>query len=265
MFRNITPVVQNLLLINIIVFVVANFVFPVLYKWFPLFYFQSVYFKPFQFLTYMFMHADFWHLFSNMLGLLVFGPLLEQFLGPKKLLTLWMVCGVGAGVLYSGYLTYEIKALESKAFSYEANPDPETFNRLMLSDPGNLNKIDLGELIDDYSRNPTDPILESKSVNSVNYVVQYKINTTRMVGASGALFGILIAFGMLFPNTQLFLLFPPMPVKAKYLVGVYALYTIYNVFLNSPTDNVAHFAHLSGLLIGAVLVYYWKKDRKSFY
>ncbi|WP_332912382.1 rhomboid family intramembrane serine protease [Algoriphagus boritolerans] len=86
-----------------------------------------------------------------------------------------------------------------------------------------------------------------------------------MVGASGALFGILVAFAMLFPNTQLFLLFPPMPVKAKYLVGVYALYTIYNVFVNNPTDNVAHFAHLSGLIIGAALVYGWKKDRNSFY
>ena len=86
-----------------------------------------------------------------------------------------------------------------------------------------------------------------------------------MVGASGALFGILIAFGMLFPNTQLFLLFPPMPVKAKYLVLFYGLYTVYHIFVSNPADNVAHFAHLSGLLIGAVLVIYWKKDRGSFY
>jgi len=86
-----------------------------------------------------------------------------------------------------------------------------------------------------------------------------------MVGASGALFGVLIAFAMLFPNTQLFLLFPPMPVKAKYLVLFYGLYTIYNVINNNPTDNVAHFAHLSGLLIGAGLVFYWKKDRNNFY
>ena len=86
-----------------------------------------------------------------------------------------------------------------------------------------------------------------------------------MVGASGALFGILIAFGMLFPNTQLFLLFPPMPIRAKYLVLFYGLYTVYNIFVSNPTDNVAHFAHLSGLLIGAVLVTYWKRDRQNFY
>ncbi len=86
-----------------------------------------------------------------------------------------------------------------------------------------------------------------------------------MVGASGALFGVLIAFGMLFPNTQLFLLFPPMPVKAKYLVLFYGLYTLYAVINNNPMDDVAHFAHLSGLVIGAGLVYYWKKSRKNFY
>ena len=86
MFRNITPVVQNLLLINIAVFLVATFVFPPLNEWFALYNIQSSYFKPFQFLSYMFMHADFWHLFSNLFGLLIFGPLLEQFLGPKKLL-----------------------------------------------------------------------------------------------------------------------------------------------------------------------------------
>ena len=86
-----------------------------------------------------------------------------------------------------------------------------------------------------------------------------------MVGASGALFGILVAFGMLFPNTQLFLLFPPMPIKAKYLVLFYGLYTVYNVLMMNPTDNVAHFAHLSGLVIGAILVYVWKKNRTSFY
>ncbi len=86
-----------------------------------------------------------------------------------------------------------------------------------------------------------------------------------MVGASGALFGVLIAFAMLFPNTQLFLLFPPIPVKAKYLVLFYGLYTIYNVIFNNPTDNVAHFAHLSGLVVGAILIYFWKKDRSNLY
>ena len=263
MFRNITPVVQNLLLINIILYVVSGYVFPALNVWFALFNIHSPYFMPFQFLTYMFMHAGFWHLFSNMFGLLIFGPLLEQFLGPKKLLILWMVCGVGSGVLYSGYTLYQYKALENKVLAFESNPDPEYFNKLVVENRRYF-KPEVFDFIDRYSRNPTDSQYIGQAQDALGSILREQLNIP-MVGASGAMFGVLIAFGMLFPNTQLFLLFPPMPVKAKYLVLFYGLYTVYNVFLNSPTDNVAHFAHLSGLLIGGILVYYWKKDRNSFY
>jgi membrane associated rhomboid family serine protease len=263
MFRNLTPVVQNLLLINVVVFLVTSFVLPALNDWLALYYIQSQLFMPFQFLTYMFMHADFWHLFSNMFGLLVFGPLLEQFLGPKKLFTLWMVCGVGAGVLYSGYSMYQYRSLEGKILAFEASPDPEYFNRLVIENKGYFSP-EVFDFVDQYSRNPEDPMYIERAEKTLSAILQLHANQP-MVGASGALFGILVAFGMLFPNTQLFLLFPPMPVKAKYLVTFYGLYTVYNVLLNSPTDNVAHFAHLSGLLIGAVLVYNWKKDRNSFY
>lgn len=263
MFRTITPVVKNLLLINVVVFLIASFVVPALDTWFALYYIQSIYFKPFQFLTYMFMHADFWHLFSNMFGLLIFGPLLEQFLGPKKLFTLWMVCGVGAGVLYSGYSMYQYKSLEEKINVFEASPDPEYFNKLVVENKGYFSP-EVFDFVDQYSRNPEDPMYIERAQKTLTAILNLHANQP-MVGASGALFGILVAFGMLFPNTQLFLLFPPMPVKAKYLVLFYGLYTVYNVLLNSPTDNVAHFAHLSGLLIGAGLVYTWKKDRKSFF
>ena len=263
MFRNITPVVQNLLLINVVVVMVASFILPALNQWFALFNIQSEYFKPFQFLTYMFMHADFWHLFSNMFGLLIFGPLLEQFLGSKKLFILWMVCGVGAGVLYNGYSVYQYKTLESKVLTFEANPDPEYFNKLVVQNRGYFSP-EVFEFVDAYSRNPNDPVYVERAEKTLQAILRLNVNQP-MVGASGALFGILIAFAMLFPNTQLFLLFPPMPIKAKYLVGAYALYTIYNVMVNNPTDNVAHFAHLSGLIIGGILVFNWKKDRNSFY
>lgn len=263
MFRNITPVVQNLLLINVVVFLLASFVLPALSDWFALYYIQSPLFKPFQFLTYMFMHADFWHLFSNMFGLLIFGPLLEQFLGPKKLFTLWMVCGVGAGVLYSGYSMVQYRTLEKKIMAFEASPDPEYFNKLVLENRGYFSP-EVFDFVDQYSRNAEDPLNIERAEKTLEVILELHANQP-MVGASGALFGILVAFGMLFPNTQLFLLFPPMPVKAKYLVLFYGLYTVYNVLLKSPTDNVAHFAHLSGLLIGAILVYYWKKDRNSFF
>ncbi len=263
MFRNITPVVQNLLIINIGLLIVSGFIFPQLNDWFALYYIHSPYFKPFQFLTYMFMHADFWHLFGNMFGLLIFGPLLEQFLGPKKLLILWMVCGIGAGVLYSGYTAYRMNKLEAKVAVFQNNPDPDVFNKLVLENRGFF-KRSVFDFVDDYSRNPDDPNKIAQASQTLNAILDAQANIP-MVGASGALFGVLIAFAMLFPNTQLFLLFPPMPVKAKYLVLFYSLYTIYNVLVNNPLDNVAHFAHLSGLVIGGVLVYFWKKDRNTFY
>lgn len=266
MFRNITPVVQNLLLINVVVYIVSAYIFPTLNEWFALFYIESRYFKPFQFLTYMFMHANFWHLFSNMLGLVVFGPLLEQFLGPKKLLTLWMVCGVGAGVFYTGYNVFKINSLREKVEYFQQNPDPEYFNKLVTQNR-NYFESAVYDFIDDYSRNPNDQDKINRANQTLEAILEIQTNqySSPMVGASGAVFGVLIAFGMLFPNTQLFLLFPPMPIKAKYLVLFYGLYTVYNVLNNNPLDNVAHFAHLSGLVIGAVLVYYWKKSRTSFY
>jgi len=263
MFRNITPVVKNLLLINVVLFLVSAFLFPQLSDWFALYYIHSPYFRPFQFLTYMFMHADFWHLFSNMFGLLVFGPLLEQFLGPKKLLILWMVCGVGSGVLYSAYSAFKMNSLQDKVAAFQMTPDPDTFNKLVLENRGYFDGA-IFDFVDDYSRNPGDQVKINRASQTLDAIVEIQGNIP-MVGASGALFGVLIAFGMLFPNTQLFLLFPPMPVKAKYLVLFYGLYTVYNVLVNNPTDNVAHFAHLGGLVIGGILVYFWKKDRKSFY
>ena len=263
MFRNITSVVKNLLLINVGLLIVSQFIFPQLSQWFALYYIHSPYFRPFQFLTYMFMHADFWHLFGNMFGLLIFGPLLEQFLGPKKLLMLWMVCGVGSGVLYSGYTSYRMNNLEAKVAMFQSDPNPDSFNKLVVENRGFF-KRSVFDFIDDYSRNPNDPNKISQAKQTLDAILDAQANIP-MVGASGALFGVLIAFAMLFPNTQLFLLFPPIPIKAKYMVLFYSLYTIYNVFVNNPLDNVAHFAHLSGLVIGGVLVYFWKKDRNSFY
>jgi membrane associated rhomboid family serine protease len=263
MFKNITPVVQNLLLANIALFVVSAYIFPQLNQWFALYYIHSRYFQPFQFLTYMFMHADFWHLLSNMFGLFIFGPLLEQFLGPKKILILWMVCGIGSGVLYSGYTAYRMDSLQDKVEVFENNPTPDAFNKLVLQNR-TFFKSTVFDFVDDFSRNPSDPNKISQAKQTLNAIVEIQANIP-MVGASGAMFGVLIAFGMLFPNTELFLLFLPMPIKAKYFVLIYGLYTIYNVVINNPSDNVAHFAHLSGLAIGAILVYRWKKDRTNFY
>lgn len=263
MFRALTPIVKNLLLITVGMHVIASFFIPQLKNLFALYYVESRFFMPFQFVTYMFMHADFWHLLSNMFGLFIFGPLLEQFMGPKKILILWMVCGIGSGVLYSGYNAYKMGNLNDRIEAFTNDPDPETFNRF-VSDNRHMFNPAIYDFIDKYSRNPESAEMEDAAKRTMLDIRDRQVNIP-MVGASGALFGILIAFGMLFPNTQLFLLFPPMPVRAKYLVLFYGLYTVYNIFVSNPMDNVAHFAHLSGLVIGAILVTYWKKDRRNFY
>jgi membrane associated rhomboid family serine protease len=263
MFRALTPVVKNLLILTIGIHVITAFFMPQLTSFFALYYIESRFFMPFQFVTYMFMHADFWHLFSNMFGLFIFGPLLEQFLGPKKILILWMVCGVGSGILYSGYNAVKMHSLNQKIEQFSENPDPDIFSRF-VADNRHLFNPGIYDFIDSYSRNPDNAELKDQAQRYMLRIRDRQANIP-MVGASGALFGVLIAFGMLFPNTQLFLLFPPMPVKAKYLVLFYGLYTVYHIFVSNPADNVAHFAHLAGLAIGAVLVTMWKRDRRNFY
>ncbi|UJP66311.1 rhomboid family intramembrane serine protease [Mongoliitalea daihaiensis] len=263
MFRNLTPVVKNLLLITVLIYFVSAMIMPQLKAIGALYYIHSSKFLPFQFLTYMFLHADGWHLFSNMFGLFIFGPLLEQYLGPKKILTLWLVCGVGSGLLYSGYTAYKMHAFDQKIEAFENDPTPERFNDF-VKDNRHLFRPGVFDFVDNFSKNPDNKELKQRARENMSQVRNIQANIP-MVGASGALFGVLIAFAMLFPNTQLFLLFPPIPVKAKYLVLVYGLYTIYNVINNNPLDNVAHFAHLSGLVVGAILVTYWRKKRDSFY
>lgn len=263
MFRPLTPVVKNLLIINVALYFVAAYLMPNLSAIFALYHIQSPSFVPTQFLTYMFMHANGWHLFSNMFGLFVFGPLLEEFIGPKKLLTLWMVCGVGAGVLYSGYTSFQTYQIDTQISAFYAAPSPELFSDFVKSNRS-MFKSSVYDFLDAYTRNPNDGNLIQQAKNNLMGVRNNSISFP-MVGASGALFGVLIAFGMFFPNTQLMLLFPPIPIKAKYLVLAYGVYTVYAVLIDNPNDNVAHFAHLSGFLIGAVLVYFWKKNRKSFY
>ena len=111
---------------------------------------------------------------------------------------------------------------------------------------------------------PNDPKTVQDSLTIVNQIVGSQVNEP-MVGASGAIFGVIMAFGLLFPNTQLFLLFPPIPIKAKYLVIFYGAYELYSGVYRAQTDNVAHFAHIGGMLFAFILVKYWNSQRKTFY
>lgn len=262
----ITPYVQGLLLLNIGLFILAGVLNSLdLSTKLALHSIYSDSFQPYQFVTYMFMHAGFMHIFGNMLGLYFFGPLLEYFLGSKKFMILYFVCGIGAGLLYWGLNAYEVKGVREDAIAYLENPDPDAYN-VFIHEHFKLGykSSEVVKSMDDYTSNPENVTYINDSKEIVRYVAARQSDFS-LVGASGSIFGILMAFALLFPNTELVLLFPPIPIKAKYLVGAYALFEIYSLYANRPDDNVAHFAHITGMVFAFILIRFWKTKRNSFY
>ena len=240
-FLSLPTVVKNLIMINAIMLLAYWIISStlgydlngILGLYFP----KSESFKPLQILTHMFMHAGFWHLFFNMYALYMFGQVLENVWGPKRFLVYYLVCGLGAALVHESVIAFEYNNLV-KQLSLEQI-------QTVISDGASL-----------LSRNRgfSDPAMQK---------LQILLNTPT-VGASGAVFGILLAFGMLFPNTQLMLLFPPVPIKAKYFVLAYGGIELYLAFAQ-PGSNIAHAAHLGGMLFGYILIQYWRKTTKTLY
>lgn len=261
----LTPVVKVLLILNIAIFalkyILQNYGIN-LSEHFALYYFGSSNFAPYQLITHMFLHADLWHILGNMYALFIFGPPLEEYFDSKKFLTLYMVAGLGAAVLHVGVSAWEVQSRQAQIIEFEAHPEPALFSAFidkegyMYYSPAKVDNF-IGEFREN-SKNES-YITEAKRV--MNEMTQTKQNIPT-VGASGAVFGILAAFGIIFANIKLVLLFPPIPIKAKYLVFGYALYEIYAIWSANPTDNVAHFAHIGGFIFGIILVKLWgKKDK----
>jgi len=261
---HLTPAAKNILIINGIIFILSDFIGLRTYiiENFGMRYFHSENFQPYQILTYMWVHAGFGHLFGNMFSILVFAPILEKVWGSKKFLIFYLVTGIGAGVLYSGINYYENYSFEVKVKSYEQNPSPESFRKLVINNSSEYYN-QLYDFIDSYEQNPSNSN-DNLSIAYANDLLKVKSDVP-MVGASGAVFGILLAFAMLFPNMKLMLLFPPIPVKAKYLVLVYGIYELWSEINRMPGDNIAHFAHLGGMLIGYLILIYWKRKYGTFY
>jgi membrane associated rhomboid family serine protease len=223
------PVVRNLVIINVLFFLATLFFESKgesLALILGMFYIDSPQFEPFQVLTHMFMHGSLMHIFFNMFGLWMFGGPLENVWGPKRFLTFYFVCGLWAAFLHQAVTGFEVYQMTSSFFP--GIPGECTYDNEYYS------KLEIAMCI------PT-------------------------VGASGALFGILAGFAMLFPNTRLMLIFFPVPIKAKYFVLIYMAIEIYLGFQRLPGDNIAHFAHIGGALFGFVLVKIWQRTRKRFY
>ena len=194
MFR-LTPIVRNLIIINVIVFVLSRMI-PAINYWLALYNVHLMEFRPYQLFTYMFCHADFFHIFFNMLLLSFFGPILEEFWDQKQFLLFYIITGIGAGV----------------------------FNILM---------------------------------DMVFGVGSFSV----MIGASGAVYGVMTAFGIIFPNMELRLLFLPIAFKAKYMVMILGSIAIYSGFRSAPGDNTAHLAHLGGIVVAIIMIQFWMRRR----
>lgn len=194
MFR-LTPVVRNLIFINVVVFIIQAII-PGITELLALYNVGLPNFRPYQLFTYMFCHANFVHIFFNMLLLSFFGPILEEFWDQKQFLLFYIITGIGAGV----------------------------FNILMAMFFG----------IGDFDV---------------------------MIGASGAVYGVMTAFGIIFPNMELRLLFLPVSFKAKYMVMVLGAIAIFSGFRSTPGDTTAHFAHLGGIVVAIILLQFWMRRR----
>jgi len=258
---NLTPAAKNILILNGIIFIfTSNYII----ESFGLRYILSDNFQPYQFLTYMWIHAGFGHLFSNMFAVIVFAPILERVWGSRKFFIFYLITGVGAGALYTGVNFVENFNLENKILRYVSQPSPEAFRKLFLDEGKEYYNQVYNFIEEEYSTNPTSSKNKDKSIQYAYDLLNAKTDIP-MVGASGAVFGILLAFAMLFPNMQLMLLIPPIPIKAKYLVLVYGFYELWSEFNRMPGDNVAHLAHLGGMLIAYIILRYWKNKYGTYY
>lgn len=235
----IPPVVKNLIIINAIM-LLATYVLQMrgidLTKILGLHYFASPDFKPYQLVTHMFMHGGLMHLVFNMFALWMFGRVLENVWGPKRFFIYYFATGLGAAVFYTFVNFIEFQYIASRM-------SPENVQMVMSN----------GAEVLSSGRNYTE------LAGKLNQILNVPT-----VGASGAVFGILLGFGMLFPNTELMLLFPPIPIKAKYFVLGYGAIELFSGIANTG-DNVAHFAHLGGMIFGFILIKYWNKNSTHFY
>lgn len=234
-----TPAVKYLLIINVMFFLAFNFNFvPQIsgyYSALALHYVDNPYFGAWQFVTHMFLHGGMYHIFLNMFALYQFGAVMENHWGTKKFLIFYFVAGLGGALLYS---------------------------------------INLGAVVNFISHTFTpisDGIIDTFPLQIQNELIN--VIRSQAVGASAAIMGVVVAFAYLHPNTELMLMFIPIPIKAKYLIGAVIVWDIVAGLLSTLTmiglanynDNIAHFAHIGGALFGVILLMFWQKNRNNFY
>lgn len=281
-FGFLPPVVKNIIIINGLFFlatlVLGNTMRIDLTDYLGLHYFASQKFVPYQFITYMFMHdpLSFGHIFFNMFALWMFGSVLEQVWGPKKFLLYYIVTGIGAAIVHYVVFYLQISPVLSSIDSFIANPTVSALQQFASTHQFAV-RDSSGEIYQAFEvfkqnfatlqQEPGNMQAMQESVNFMTAYREYFLNLPVVIGASGAIYGLLLAFGMLFPNSMIYLYFF-IPMKAKWFVIIFGLFELGSGFLDSGS-NVAHFAHLGGMLFGFFMIIYWKhkadKHRKNNY
>ncbi len=237
--EKITESIKHLIIINVILFIA-----PQLFKGIDVQHVLSLHFPEndsfgyWQYLTHMFMHGSFSHILFNMYGLWAFGTPLEQMWGRNKFLFFYFSAGIGAGAIYTLANYFQFNGL------YEQ----------LIAD--GMNAYDIQELLNTRRYNPNIISLTSEQLSEF-----YGLYHTPAVGASGAIYGVLVAFGLSFPNAKLALIFLPVPIAAKYFIPVMILADLFFGVTSYSIGNIAHFAHIGGAIIGFCIAWYWKQNQ----
>lgn len=260
----ITPVVKQLLIINIIFYIGSQLV-PMSYDLFSLYYPEIEQFKVWQFFTHMFMHApfpNFTHLLFNMFALYSFGSALEHFWGGNKFLFFYISCGLGAAFLHTGVNYYQIHSLLNSVADLH----------LTKADISTLLNADFSNVFDERGRMVAS---EVKSILDRVHCTQAQFNIIAearyiahipVVGASGAIYGLLAAFAFMFPTAELGIMFIPIPIKAKYFVPGLLLVDLFlglkgQSIFGAGSTGIAHFAHIGGAITGFIMMWYWRNNQ----
>ncbi|MEI6264788.1 MAG: rhomboid family intramembrane serine protease [Sphingobacteriia bacterium] len=269
-FEILPAIVKNLLIINGLFFLAQNtlsgpngfFDFEAI---FALHGWQSPLFRPWQLVTHMFLHGDFGHILGNMFALWMFGSILENLWGPKRFLTFYLICGLGAALIHLLFLSYEFIPLTNsfEAIARLQDSGGAAFNNAMIRfiDKYNILFTEHQAVIDNLKMNPDDTASSAQMFELLKNYYERNINTAT-IGASGAVFGVLAAFVYLFPNTYIYVYFL-IPVKAKWIGLMYFAYELIFAVRNTAGDNVARWAHVGGAIVGLIIVLTWNKTNKK--
>jgi membrane associated rhomboid family serine protease len=271
-FEILPPAIKNLLIINALCFLAQQTLggaatgFSIddtfaLHAW------QSPLFRPWQLVTHLFMHGSFSHIFFNMLALWMFGAVLENVWGTRRFIIFYLVCGLGAALIHLLFLSYEMIPFmnDYTAVVHEQATgagNTSLINFIMKYDE--IGFITPHELVNELRIHPGNSPISQKAMEAITSYYDNRMNSATL-GASGAVFGILAAFGYLFPNTYLYI-YMLVPIKAKWFVLIYGAFELYEGIRNSAGDNIAHWAHIGGAIVGLLIVITWNRtNKKTFY